>query len=79
MSMLSVRLPQTLHNHLRQAAEAEGVSINQLVAIAIAEKVATLQTLDYLEQRAQRGSCAKLLAILAKAPDVEPEEPQDRL
>jgi predicted DNA-binding ribbon-helix-helix protein len=79
MSMLSVRLPQTLHNHLRQAAEAEGVSINQLVAIAIAEKVATLQTLDYLEQRAQRGSRAKLLAILAKAPDVEPEEPQDRL
>ena len=79
MSMLSIRLPQTLHNHLRQAAEAEGVSINQLVAIAIAEKVATLQTLDYLEQRAQRGSRAKLLAILAKAPDVEPEEPQDRL
>jgi uncharacterized protein (DUF1778 family) len=78
MSRLSIRLPQTLHAHLREAAEAEGVSINQLVAIAIAEKVATLQTLHYLEERAKRGSREQLLAILAKAPDVEPEE-ADRL
>jgi hypothetical protein len=35
-------------------------------------------TATYLRQRAQRGSRAKLLAVLAKAPDVEPE-PDDRL
>jgi hypothetical protein len=78
MGMLSVRIPQTLHHHLRKVAEAEGVSINQFVALAIAEKVATIQTLDYLEERAKRGSREKLLAVLAKAPDVEPEE-YDRL
>ncbi len=32
----------------------------------------------YLEERAKRGSREKLLAVLAKAPDVEPEE-YDRL
>jgi hypothetical protein len=52
-------------------AEAKGVSINQLVALAIAEKVATIQTLDYLEQPVKRGSREKLLNILSKAPDVE--------
>jgi hypothetical protein len=37
-----------------------------------------LNALDYLGKRAERGSREKLLAVLAKAPDVEPEE-QDRL
>lgn len=56
----------------------KGTSINQFVMLAIAEKVATLQATDYLEERAKRGSREKLLAVLAKAPDVEPEE-EDRL
>jgi hypothetical protein len=40
----------------------------------VAEKLATLATVDYLAERAKRGSRDKLLAVLAKAPDVEPEE-----
>jgi hypothetical protein len=78
MGMLSIRIPQTLHHDLREVAEAEGVSINQLVSLAIAEKVATIRTIDYLEHRAERGSREKLLRVLAKAPDVEPAE-EDRL
>lgn len=52
--------------------------MNQFVTLAIAEKMATLTTLDYLEERAKRGSREKLLTILEKAPDVEPED-YDRL
>jgi hypothetical protein len=59
---------------MRELAEAEGVSMNQFATLAIAEKIATLMTVDYLEIRAKRGSREKLLAVLAKAPDVEPEE-----
>jgi hypothetical protein len=59
---------------MRELAEAEGVSMNQFATLAIAEKIATLITVDYLEIRAKRGSREKLLAVLAKAPDVEPEE-----
>jgi hypothetical protein len=55
-------------------AQAEGVSMNQFVALAVAEKVAVLQASDYLAQRGRRGSREKLLAILTKAPDFEPEE-----
>jgi hypothetical protein len=55
-------------------AQADGNSMNQFVALAVAEKVVVLQASDYLAQRARRGSREKLLAVLAKAPDVEPEE-----
>ena len=74
MSVLSLRIPQSLHNQVRELAKEDGISINQFVAFALVEKVATLQTIDYLEARAKRGSREKLLAVLAKAPDVEPEE-----
>ncbi len=74
MSALSVRIPKSYHEQLREIADEEGVSINQFVTLAIAEKIATLTTIEYLEKRAQRGSREKLLAVLDKVPDVEPEE-----
>ena len=73
-SVLSLRIPKTLHNQVRELARDEGVSINQFVMLALAEKVAALQAIDYLEERAKRGSREKLLAVLSKAPDVEPED-----
>jgi hypothetical protein len=71
---LLLRLPNTLHEQVREMAQADGNSMNQFVALAVAEKVVVLQASDYLAQRARRGSREKLLAVLAKAPDVEPEE-----
>lgn len=73
MSVLSLRLPTSVHQQLRAFAEQEGISINQFVALAISEKMAAINTKTYLQERAARGSRAKLLAVLAKAPDVEPE------
>lgn len=78
MSALSVRLPESLHQRVRELAVREGISINQLIATALAEKMSALMTADYLEERARRGSRAKFLAALAQVPDVEPE-PDDRL
>jgi len=74
MSTLSLRLPEYLHNSIRELAKQEGISINQLITLAVAEKMSALMTEDYLEQRAKRGSRAKYEAVLAKVPDVEPEE-----
>jgi len=73
MSVLSLRLPKSMYEQLKEMASVEGISMNQFVTLAIAEKLATLNTIDYLEIRAQRGSREKLLAVLEKAPDVEPE------
>jgi uncharacterized protein (DUF1778 family) len=78
MNVMSLRLPKTMYNQLREAAKAEGISMNQFIMLAVAEKIATLSTLNYLEERAKRGSREKFLAVLEKAPDVEPAE-YDRL
>jgi len=74
MSALSLRLPKSLHEQLRELAQEEGVSVNQFVVLAVAEKVASISTIEYLEKRAKRGSREKLLSILNKVPDVEPAE-----
>jgi len=78
MSTLSLRLPKSLHDKVRELAKREGVSINQLIATAVAEKISALLTLDYLEERAARGSREAFEAVLAKVPDREPAE-EDRL
>ena len=74
MSTLSLRLPASLHRHLRVLAEREGVSINQLISSAVGEKVSALDTLEYLQARATRGNRKAFEALLAKVPDVEPAE-----
>ena len=78
MSTLSLRLPDYLHKGIRELAQREGISINQFITLAVAEKLSALTTEDYLAERAKRGSRAKYEAVLAKVPDVEPE-PYDQL
>ncbi|ACF43497.1 toxin-antitoxin system HicB family antitoxin [Pelodictyon phaeoclathratiforme] len=73
MSVLSLRLPKSLHEQLREVAQEEGISVNQFIMLAAAEKVAALSAFEYLEKRANRGSRETFLEILSKVPDVEPE------
>ena len=73
MSALSLRLPKSLHAQLKELAQEEGISINQFVMLAVAEKVASISTIEYLEKRARLGNREKLLEILNKVHDVEPE------
>jgi uncharacterized protein (DUF1778 family) len=69
MSTLSLRLPNSLHDRIRELAEAEGVSINQFIATAAAEKMAALMTDDYLAERGERSSRAKFKKALSRIPD----------
>lgn len=73
MTTLSLRLPDSVHKRLREVARQEGVSINQLITAAVAEKMAALKTVDYLADRARRGERERFLAVLAKVPDIPPE------
>jgi len=74
MSTLSVRLPESLHKRRKQMADKEGVSMNQLITLAVSEKVSTLLTVDYLKERAQRGDPKTFDELLEKVPDRESEE-----
>ena len=72
MSTLSLRLPKSLHERARELAQQEGVSINQLIATALAEKISALDTLGYLRERAARSSREAFLDALNEVPDTEP-------
>ena len=74
MSTLSVRLPDSVHRNARLYAEREGNSLNQLVATAVAEKLAALGAEEYIRQRAERADDAAFEAALAAVPDVPPRE-----
>jgi predicted transcriptional regulator len=78
MSAVSIELPESLQKQVRELAEQEGITLEYFVALAVAEKMASLRTVEYLRERAARGSREKYDAVLAKVPDVEPEE-YDRL
>jgi len=74
MSTISLRLPDSLHKQVRKLAERESVSINQLITLALAEKLSALMTEEYLDERAKRGSRKKFERALAKVPKIAPEE-----
>lgn len=72
MATLSLRLPESVHRKLTELAKDEGVSLNQLISSAAAEKLAALLTEEYITRRAKRGSARKVDAVLAKVPRVPP-------
>jgi hypothetical protein len=72
MSALSLRLPESLHDEARKLAEREGISLNQLMVTALAEKMSALMTEEYLAERAGRGSRKKFDRVLRKVRSVEP-------
>jgi predicted transcriptional regulator len=78
MSTLSLRLPESIHQKLGEVAEKEGISINQLINSAVAEKLSALLTEQYLSERASRGDRKAFDAVLAKIPNA-PAAPGDEL
>jgi uncharacterized protein (DUF1778 family) len=74
MSTISLRLPDSLHEQIRKLANVDGISINQFISTAAAEKLAALMTVDYLEKRAKRGTRRRFEAALKRLPDVEPAD-----
>jgi hypothetical protein len=72
MSALSLRLPQSIHHHIREIAKKEGVSINQFISSAVSEKISALITEDYLKKRAKRAKKEDFRKILAKVPGRKP-------
>lgn len=78
MSTLSLRLPESLHKQVKELAREEGISINQFVTTAVAEKMSALLTEEYLNKRARRGSRENYDAALAEVADVEPDERDQR-
>src|SRR5207244_1535239 len=66
-SNFALRLQPSLLDEARKVAESEGVALNQLINVAVAEKVSALRTERYIAERAARANVPKALAILKRA------------
>lgn len=74
MSALTIQIPDSLHEKLREQASKDHSTPEQVVVLAIAEKLSSLLTIDYLNERARRAKSGDLKRLLAKVPDAKPEE-----
>ncbi|KAA5599901.1 toxin-antitoxin system HicB family antitoxin [Blastochloris sulfoviridis] len=66
-SNFALRLQPSLLEEARKVAEAEGVALNQLINVAVAEKLSALRTESYFQERVARADVAKALEILKRA------------
>lgn len=74
MSTISLRLPNSLHDAVRELAERDHISINQFIALALSEKISALITDEYLKERARRGSRQNFEHAMSRVIDDEPNE-----
>jgi hypothetical protein len=78
-SNFALRLQPSLLDEARQMAEAEGVALNQLINVAVAEKLSILRTEKYFLERAARADIPKAFAILSRAGVGNPPMKGDKL
>jgi hypothetical protein len=78
-SNFALRLRPSLLEEARKLAQDEGVALNQLINVAVAEKLSALRTESYFAERARRASIPKALAILKRAGAGNPPMKGDEL
>ena len=78
-SSYPLKLPHSIKEEAQRLAKADGVSLNQFIASAVAEKIGTLKTVDaFLKERAGGSKPEDMLPILNRVPDNEPMEGDER-
>ena len=66
-------LPRSVKAAAQRLAAEDGVSLNQFIAVAVAEKIGAVETAAaFLRQRAGDSRPEDLLAFTRNAPDVPP-------
>ena len=76
-SNVALRLQSSLLEEARRVAEHEGVALNQLINVAVAEKLSALRTEEYFRERAARANIKKAKQILKRAGKGTPPVPGD--
>jgi hypothetical protein len=78
-SNVALRLQPSLLDEARRVAESEGVALNQLINVAVAEKLSALRTDDYFRERAKRADVKKAKRLVARAGKGKRPAPGDEI
>lgn len=74
-----LKLPLSIKQAAARLAKADGVSLNQWIASAVAQKVGAVETAaEFLRRRAGTGTPGDFSDVLDKVPDTAPQ-PGDEL
>ena len=74
---VALRLQSSLLGEAKRVAQSEGVALNQLINVAVAEKLSALRTEDYFRERAARADVTRAKRILRRAGKGKPPDPGD--
>ena len=77
-SIYPLRLPTSVKAEVVRVAKADGTSVNQFVATAVAEKLAAMNTAAFFAERRERADFAAFDRILKRAGG-EPPRPGDEI
>lgn len=72
MSKYALRLPDSLYQAAQRLARADGISLNQFIATAVAEKISALDTADYLTRRGDDADVDAYRRVLGQVSDAPP-------
>jgi hypothetical protein len=78
-SNFALRLQPSLLEAARELAESEGVALNQLINVAVAQMIAAHHASNYIAMRAKRANLPRALEILRKAGAGNPPMEGDEL
>lgn len=73
MTALTIRLPNSLHAKIRELAARDDISVNQFIASAAGEKLASILTVDYLREEAAKGQREDFDRFMSAVPDAPDE------
>jgi predicted transcriptional regulator len=78
MTALTIRLPNSVHQKIKELAERDDISVNQFIASAAAEKMASVLTLDYLKSEAAKGKRSDFERYMSMVPDAPAQAGDER-
>ncbi|CAA6604749.1 conserved hypothetical protein [Rhodospirillaceae bacterium LM-1] len=77
-STYPLRLPRSVKAAVEKIAKEEGVSLNQFVATAVAEKLSAMNTAAFFAERKERADMAAFRRILTRKGGEKPREGDER-
>ncbi|MGB9031565.1 MAG: toxin-antitoxin system HicB family antitoxin [Acidobacteriaceae bacterium] len=78
-SNFALRLQPSLLDEARRTADEEGVALNQLINVAVAEKLSAIRTESFFRERARRTNIPEAIEILKRMGEGNPPERGDEL
>lgn len=73
MSTVSIEIPETIRSRVEHIAHADGLSVDDFITSVLSQRIAVADADSYVRNRARKGSADKLIELLNKAPDVQPD------